>query len=86
MDIKVVGMQFRRNHHVFSETDVITLERESTNPYDPFANKVLVNGEHVAYVARECNRNVVEPSKLEVKWKTNWYSGETIVAATLEVH
>lgn len=85
MEIQVVGMKFR-NHHVFSESDVITLERESTNLYDPFAIKVLVNNEHVAYVAREYNQNLLEPSKLEVKWKTNWYSGETIVAATLEVH
>jgi hypothetical protein len=47
-----VGMRFRGGH-IFSDGDVIRLEAEPDNEYDANAIKVMANGKHVAYVARD---------------------------------
>jgi len=49
-----VGMRYRGNH-TFSETDVVTLRQEPTNPHDRNAVQILVGGQPVAYVlATDC--------------------------------
>jgi len=49
-----VGMRYRGNH-TFSETDVVTLRKEPTNPHDRNAVQILVGGQPVAYVlATDC--------------------------------
>ena len=50
--ITAVGMRFRGSHS-FSAQDKITLAKEDENPKDPNAVKIMVDGRHVAYVARE---------------------------------
>ena len=47
----VVGMRFNGNH-IFSDGDVVTLEADPDNRYDTNAIRVIANGKHVAYVAR----------------------------------
>jgi len=84
MEIRAVGMKFRGNH-VFSENETLTLERDRHNKFDPNAIKVLADGKHVAFVARE-NNQAFDPSQVDaVEWKTNWFNGDKIVAATLRV-
>ena len=51
----VVGMRFRGGHK-FKKSDIITLELEPSNTYDKNAIKVMVDGIHKAYVAK--NENV----------------------------
>ncbi|RHZ84712.1 hypothetical protein Glove_78g205 [Diversispora epigaea] len=51
----VVGMRFRGGHK-FKKPDIITLELEPSNTYDKNAIKVMVDGIHKAYVAK--NENV----------------------------
>ena len=51
----VVGMRFRGGHK-FKKSDIITLELEPSNSYDKNAIKVMVDGIHKAYVAK--NENV----------------------------
>lgn len=51
MHFVAVGMRFRDNYR-FAADDKIYLEYEDSNPHDLNAIKILVCGEHVAYVAR----------------------------------
>src|SRR6185436_12047759 len=51
----VVGMRFRGGHK-FKKSDTITLELEPSNTYNKNAIKVMVDGIHKAYVAK--NENV----------------------------
>ena len=50
--ITAVGMRFRGNHG-FTVQDNILLVKEDENPRDANAVKIMVDGRHVAYVARE---------------------------------
>jgi len=59
MDVTFVGMRFRGGHY-FQDKDNVTLAPEPENQYDANAIKVLVNGDHVAYVARD-QTNGVKP-------------------------
>lgn len=47
-----VGMRYYGGHR-FSEGDVISLAKDPENPVDSGAIKVLANGKHVGFVARE---------------------------------
>ena len=49
--ITAVGMRFR-GRHSFSAQDNILLVKEDENPQDAKAVMVMVDGRHVAYVAR----------------------------------
>ena len=51
----VVGMRFRGNYK-FKKYDDITLEFEPSNEYDKNAIKVMVDGTHRAYVAKDNNK------------------------------
>ena len=51
----VVGMRFR-GEHKFKKSDTITLELEPSNAYDKNTIKVMIDGIHKAYVAK--NENV----------------------------
>jgi hypothetical protein len=53
----VVGMRFRGNHK-FKKSDNITLEFDPSNQYDKNAIKVMVDGVHRAYVAKDNNRYI----------------------------
>lgn len=48
-----VGFKFRGETSSVLESGTITLETEDDNQYDKNAVKVLVDGTHVGYVARE---------------------------------
>ncbi|CAG8605792.1 3163_t:CDS:1, partial [Ambispora leptoticha] len=48
------GMRFHGNHK-FKKSDIITLELEPFNTYDKNAIKVMVDGIHKAYVAKDEN-------------------------------
>ncbi|CAJ0824224.1 828_t:CDS:2, partial [Entrophospora sp. SA101] len=50
----VVGMRFRGGHK-FKKSDTITLEPEPSNTYDKNAIKIMVDGIHKAYVAKDEN-------------------------------
>ena len=47
-----VGMKFQGNHK-FKKKDVITLEADPHNRFDPNAIKVIVKSKHAAFVAKE---------------------------------
>ena len=70
----VVGMRFYNNHR-FTGKDVISLKKDDDNPKDRTAIKVLVDGVHVGYVAREytniirCVKNFEEKS---IVWLQNF--------------
>jgi len=51
----VVGMRFHGNHK-FTKYDNVTLEFEPTNQYDENAIKVMVDGIHWGYVAKDNNK------------------------------
>ncbi|CAJ0835992.1 16917_t:CDS:2, partial [Entrophospora sp. SA101] len=51
----VVGMRFRGGHK-FKKSDTITLEPEPSNTYDKNAIKIMVDGIHKAYVAKDENK------------------------------
>ncbi|CAG8660924.1 9557_t:CDS:2, partial [Paraglomus brasilianum] len=53
----VVGMRFRGGHK-FKKSDNITLEPEPSNTYDKNAIKVMVDGIHKAYVAKDENVSI----------------------------
>ncbi|CAJ0643343.1 6186_t:CDS:2 [Entrophospora sp. SA101] len=53
----VVGMRFRGGHK-FKKSDTITLEPEPSNTYDKNAIKVMVDGIHKAYVAKDENVSI----------------------------
>jgi hypothetical protein len=53
----VVGMRFRGNHK-FKKYDNVTLEFEPTNQYDENAIKVMVDGIHQGYVAKDNNKHI----------------------------
>ena len=53
----VVGMRFRGGHK-FKKSDIITLELEPSNTYDKNAIKVIIDGIHKAYVAKNENMNI----------------------------
>jgi hypothetical protein len=57
LEFMVVGMRFRGDHK-FSRKDDITLELDDDNHVDKYAIKVLVDGEHVAFVAAEDARKL----------------------------
>lgn len=48
-----VGMQYIRPRHRFSKKDEVTFVLDDFNRYDSNAIKVIVDGNHVAFVARE---------------------------------
>jgi len=48
----VVGMRYLDDHK-FSANDIITLETDDNNKFDPKAVKVLVSKKHVAFVSRD---------------------------------
>ncbi|CAJ0902052.1 7569_t:CDS:2 [Entrophospora sp. SA101] len=51
----IIGMRFRGGHK-FKKSDTITLEPEPSNTYDKNAIKIMVDGTHKAYVAKDENR------------------------------
>lgn len=54
IEFTIVGLgKGGRKFHEFERTDEISLEKEPNNPVDKKAVKVLVSGEHVAYVSKE---------------------------------
>ncbi|CAG8835114.1 36427_t:CDS:1, partial [Racocetra persica] len=53
----VVGMRFRGGHK-FKKSDIITLEPEPPNIYDINAIKVIVDGIHKAYMAKNENESI----------------------------
>ncbi|CAJ0767868.1 15351_t:CDS:1, partial [Entrophospora sp. SA101] len=53
----VVGMRFRGGHK-FKKSDTITLEPEPSNTYDKNAIKIMVDGIHKAYVAKDENVSI----------------------------
>ncbi|CAH1768623.1 14792_t:CDS:2 [Entrophospora sp. SA101] len=53
----VVGMRFRGGHK-FKKSDTITLEPEPSNTYDKNAIKIMVDGTHKAYVAKDENVSI----------------------------
>ena len=70
---KVNGTTFRLANveNVASQIDakknvLVTLEEEPTNPYDPNAIKVLINGEFVGYVPKESTEIMKELSQYAV--------------------
>jgi hypothetical protein len=55
--VQVVGMHFRPNGKAIVESLLapasFDLEREPGNSYDPYAIKVMYDGEHIGYVERQ---------------------------------
>ncbi|CAG8496877.1 23642_t:CDS:1, partial [Racocetra persica] len=53
----VVGMRFHSGRK-FKKSDIITLEPEPSNIYDINAIKVIVDGIHKAYIAKNENESI----------------------------
>ncbi|CAJ0630231.1 10740_t:CDS:2 [Entrophospora sp. SA101] len=53
----LLGMRFRGGHK-FKKSDTITLEPEPSNTYDKNAIKIMVDGTHKAYVAKDENVSI----------------------------
>src|SRR6185369_14516711 len=64
----VVGMRFRGGHK-FKKSDTITLELEPSNTYDKNAIKVMVDGIHKAYVAKNENVSVGDLMKKYLNYR-----------------
>lgn len=60
-NVEKVANQIDSNKNV-----LVTLEEEPTNPYDPNAIKVLMNGEFVGYVPKDSTAIMNEVSKYAV--------------------
>ncbi|CAG8465980.1 7137_t:CDS:2 [Ambispora leptoticha] len=74
-------MRFR-GVHKFKKSDIITLELEPSNTHDKNAIKVMVNGIHKAYVAKnENNYNQSASLILEYPWMVCGRCRDTLQAS-----
>ncbi|CAJ0870021.1 5745_t:CDS:2 [Entrophospora sp. SA101] len=66
----VVGMRFRGGHK-FKKSDTITLEPEPSNTYDKNAIKIMVDGIHKAYVAKDENVSIGDLMRRYPRYRVN---------------
>jgi hypothetical protein len=86
LSLAFVGMKYR-GRHVFSSSDVVILQNDDKNQYDPNAVKVMVKKkekwQHVAYLEREDAKKLrdvtsqVQPERASLKFSSNSYTGDT---------
>ncbi|CAG8654018.1 4273_t:CDS:1, partial [Ambispora gerdemannii] len=66
----VVEMRFRGDHK-FKKSDIITLELEPSNAYDKNAIKVMVDGIHKVYVAKDKNVSIGDLMRRYPRYRVN---------------
>ncbi|CAJ0843184.1 20226_t:CDS:1 [Entrophospora sp. SA101] len=66
----VVGMRFRGGHK-FKKSDTITLEPEPSNTYDKNVIKIMVDGIHKAYVAKDENVSIGDLMRRYPRYRVN---------------
>ncbi|CAJ0843187.1 19379_t:CDS:2, partial [Entrophospora sp. SA101] len=68
--VNKLGMRFRGGHK-FKKSDTITLEPEPSNTYDKNAIKIMVDGIHKAYVAKDENVSIGDLMRRYPRYRVN---------------
>lgn len=70
--VRVAGVTFEGRQELIkklSPNSIVRLEREPTNPHDPYAVKIMADGMHIGYIPKDLARKTSENWDL-YKYKT----------------